>query len=379
MKPPKILIVDDHPEVVEGLAAAIKAHARGGGRAHCIARHPQDISSKELTEANLVLVDFKIEDWPGRDGLPVALQPANGVALVGVLRSHTDDGCPTAFAIHTGHPNDLSGDLPAFQREHSLARAFGLEWFFQKQAKTETRVLRMIELAVASAQLPAFSREDSILQTQTKLTKLLGLQRPKPKWFDRAWREIEHCRPPVREFSKWSHSLSILNWLLQRVLPYPCFLWSDEYLAARCGVTLASLQSALSRSSALRSFLGPCLYRGICSTFLGRRWWRAGIENLLWEVGEGRSLTRDELFQYLSRLTRRRVSKLAIVNPVVTVNEDFVPNGVAEVSDAVRLGPDDWPPYASEAWASVESVGASAILSAVVFDNDRNLLPPETT
>jgi hypothetical protein len=90
-------------------------------------------------------------------------------------------------------------------------------------------------------------------------------------------------------------------------------------------------------------------------------------------------LTRDELFQYLSRLTRRRVSKLAIVNPVVTVNEDFVPDGVADVSGAVRLGPDDWPPYASEAWASVESVGASAILSAVVFDNDRNLLPPEST
>jgi hypothetical protein len=64
---------------------------------------------------------------------------------------------------------------------------------------------------------------------------------------------------------------------------------------------------------------------------------------------------------------------------VVVLDDDFSPNGFSDVSLVVRVVPDDWPPYASEAWAAIESVRASNTLKSVVLESDRTLLSAEAT
>jgi hypothetical protein len=150
-------------------------------------------------------------------------------------------------------------------------------------------------------------------------------------------------------------------------------------LAARCGATVESLQTALERSAAIRNLLEPCRYRGACSDFAGRRWWRAGVESLLWKEAGGKSLTSAQLFEFLNRRSRNLLTGIPHTNPVVVLNDDFSPNGFSDVSLVVRVVPDDWPPYASEAWAAIESVRASSTLKSVVLETDRALLSAEPT
>src|SRR5438876_3584797 len=104
MKPPRILLIDDQPGGLSGLAQIISVASRGKRMAFAHAVHPRDVTDTYLREADLVLVDLKLEDWPERDHLPISLQPSDGLALVGILRSYLSDkaSSPTAFALHTG-------------------------------------------------------------------------------------------------------------------------------------------------------------------------------------------------------------------------------------------------------------------------------------
>lgn len=368
---PIVLIIDDEPETIEhlvqNLAASVDARVFA----------PSDLGIEDLKRADLVLIDHRLEQWTERDGaqLSISLRPQNGVALAGILRSHLGGSAhsPTAFAIHSAHLRDLTGDLPISSREHSIARAYNLEWVFQKRQPGADPVPRISELAQAVAALPNFSCNDSVETIRSKVEQLLGLA-PNLAWADRACREIERCHPPIHELSEWSHSLSVLRWLFQRILPYPCFLMDDNQLSARCGLGLESLQAALRESPTLSECFAGSEYQGLGKSFLGRRWWRAGIESSLWVVAGGESRSHRELAGLLAELAHLQIEPLQLRNPVVTIGEDFKPAGMADAEDAVRLQPDDWPPFADDAWASLSQVNDIPGMKALVLDADRDRL-----
>lgn len=80
---PFVLHVDDEP----GDFKTWKEEVTSQGRVEIEVCHPQDITEAILKKASLLLVDFRIEQWPERANAPaLALRPSNGLAVLSTLQ-----------------------------------------------------------------------------------------------------------------------------------------------------------------------------------------------------------------------------------------------------------------------------------------------------
>jgi hypothetical protein len=186
-------------------------------------------------------------------------------------------------------------------------------------------------------------------------------------WVDRCWLDALSCQPPVHRMSERSHGLAFLRWLLHRVLPYECFLWSDARLALRLGVSVSDLDEAL---RADESLFQQAHYRGVLHDFMGRRWWRSAIESELWEKTDGKS-DGSEVAALLEP-SLGRMPTLLDGRPVICIGEDlsFLPEPEPS-SGCVRLEPDDWPTFADQAWTTRTLAESHAELRSLVVPRDR--------
>ena len=67
---PSILIIDDEPDKLrDKVVIDVK------GRAVTDVFHPHDIEISDLESADIVLVDYRLENWPERDAQVVSLSP----------------------------------------------------------------------------------------------------------------------------------------------------------------------------------------------------------------------------------------------------------------------------------------------------------------
>lgn len=299
----------------------------------------------------------------------------NGIALAAVLREQANPiERPTGFALHTGKPEELWLTL-AEPRRHLIARAYNLEWIFLKSEPTDV-IRQATILAKAIHALPTNWPGDDYTQALRHVQTLLGLgswpdDQTEPVWVAPALTEVEDCRPPLTELSECNHGLVFLRWLLQRILPYPCFLFDTYRLAARLRVSHESLKHALGRD--LARFLSPCIYKGVLAGFLGDRWWRPGVEDRLWDLTDGASVPAAILRDELSRATGVDLEPSSSDNPIVCVDENYLPLPRACSADAVvRIQPDDWPRFASQAWTTVELAREHPRLEAIVVAEDRD-------
>jgi hypothetical protein len=373
-KPPGVLVVDDDPD-----PQRTAFRSASGTHATFNVVHPDEIDQVMLDDADLILVDYVISDWPGRSGTTeIGLKPANGVALTAVLREQANPVArPTGFAIHTGNPEAL-WLTPAEPRRHLIARAYNLEWVFLKSNPPD--VIRQSEiLAAAIRSLPSEWPGDDHERALEVATGLLGLapllSESGPTWVAPALTEIENCRPPLTELSERNHGLIFLRWMLHRIFPYPCFLLDAHRLAARLRVTYKSLQASL--DSGIGQFFSPCGYRGILAGFLGERWWRAGVEDLLWDLTAGATLPSADVRAKLNARTGAELVPSVTESPIVCVDENYqtLPEAYS-AGEVVRVQPDDWPLYASQAWTTIELARRHARLRAVVAAEDREKVVP---
>jgi hypothetical protein len=372
---PRALVIDDNSD---------DERVRVGKLHHQVeasVQHPQDVTEYDLQSADLVLVDYLLDDWPERDNASsISLKPRNGLALAAVLReqAHANEPVahPIAFGLRSAHLDELSGDLPPESREHALARAHNLEWVFPK-TKTSWDIPveeQIISLAQAVQQLPAAWPQDSSDETWAVVRGLLALPTKEP-WMPRAQEDVEACHPPVHELRDASHGLVFLRWLLHLILPYPCFLWGAHHLAARLRVTYRSLSHALSEGTELTKLLEPIRYRGVLAEFLGPRWWRSGAEALVWDLTDGDPFDVRGIPSVLASKTRADLRPTEYVQPVVCVDLNHVPlPTLSRIEDAVRIQPDDWPPYADQAWTTVALANQHPSLGALVISQDRHRL-----
>jgi hypothetical protein len=370
---PNVIVVDDEPDEQRGLIQELK------GCAQAKVLHPREVKEEHLREAHLALIDYRITDWAERDAIPyLCLKVSNGLALAEILRSHSDTikrSAPIAFAIYTAHLSDLSGNLPPDSRPHTVARRHNLEWAFSKSSYGSAILSQQIlSLASAVASLPTAWTPDNIDRNKELTNDLLGLN-PDVAWLGMAWDEIDKCHPPLHELSEWTHGIAFLRWLLQQILPYPCFLWDLHYLAARFRVTYESVKQAMETDEQFRQRLEPYAYRGILSCFLGPRWWRAGIETLLWENLQSDSFDLDKLVSFASSLTKNRLVPLGFPEPAVCLDERQQALDVfCPIEEAVRIEPDDWPLFADRAWASIDLARSSPYVKSLVVERDRGRL-----
>jgi hypothetical protein len=164
-----VLIVDDEPDEQR----TIFRDASGAATSFEVL-HPEEVEGGSLDDADLVLVDYVIKNWPSRAaGSQIGLQPVNGIALAAVLREQANSvERPTGFAIHTGRPEAL-WLTPAEPRSHLIARAYNLEWVFLKSGAG--RVIQQASiLAEAIRTLPPTWPGDDYAETMKNARNILN-------------------------------------------------------------------------------------------------------------------------------------------------------------------------------------------------------------
>lgn len=369
----RILVVDDEDRTVEAERSLLKARS-----VDVTEVHPNDLNEDHLVNADLVLVDYKLDSWSTRDApsMPISLQPRSGVSLATVLREHIgllDADRPTAVALHTAHLGDIRGShLAAEVSRHVVAALYRLEWVFEKS--DPSKLDQMAILAGAARRIPnAWPMEE---YGATKLVeKLLGMDSEHVS-FDRCWRNVVNCQVPLAALTSDGGGVRFLRWLLHRILPYPTFLIDEHWVAARLKTSVDDLQEVINDGqSDLARDLRSVSYSGVLTGFLGNRWWHGKLESYLWDllqdVGDNRHRVREELSRRAGMLLSDTVPDPVVVLDPLTLRPKRTP---ASASEVVRIRPEYWPNFADPACLEIESVGDDRALRAVVDLLDRGRL-----
>ncbi len=368
---PSILIIDDNPDLV---------NIELGDRATTYVIHPQDVERSDLNNADLVLVDYALEYWSERDNLSIiSLQPATGMALAVVLREQVDQNEKdklTAFALYTARLRDIKGRFAPATAQHVLARLNNLEWIFPKTnpdsySKTNPDSYNQILLlADAVRELPGQWSKDS----DSRVQQLLDMDKDNES-FERCWRDVKDCRVPIEELSEGEHSILFIRWLLHQVLPYPCFLWAEHWVAARLGISIDALREVLEGDSDLAKDLESMRYSGILADFLGDRWWRGAIEDYAWNLVEGHTANVQHLRDALAERAGMKLKSIDVNPAVVCVDKNWQPiDKFLSPMDTITLHPDHWPAFADPAWMDIETVRNEATLLPLVDPLDQYLI-----
>ncbi len=365
LEKPSILVIDDEPDELDP-----KVALGLNDRAKAYVIHPQDVELSDLRNADLVLVDYRLEDWSERDVLStISLQPANGMSLTVVLREQVDQNEKdklTAFALHTGHIEDIQGRLPLATAQHIRAQLNNLEWVFMKNESH--RYDQMLLLADAVRELPGQWSKDS----DSRVQQLLDMDKDDES-FERCWHDVKDCRVPIEELSEGGHSILFIRWLLHQVLPYPSFLWAEHWVAARLGISIETLREVLEGDSDLAKDLESRRYSGILEDFLGDRWWRGAIEDYAWNVSEGLTADVQHLRDVLSERAGMKLKSIDVNPAVVCVDKNWQPTDeFLSPMTAITLHPDHWPPFADPAWMDIETVQNDTTLWPLVNPLDQH-------
>ncbi len=127
----------------------------------------------------------------------------------------------------------------------------------------------------------------------------------------------------------------------------------------------------MSENGTLASDLKSFGYHGLLAGFLGGRWWRAALEEYVWNLTSGKSLDVGTLHAALRKRTAVRLEPLPAEASVVCLGADLRPTGeYLSADEAVRLLPDQWPAFADHAWTSIARAKDDSFLTALVDPMD---------
>jgi len=141
-------------------------------------------------------------------------------------------------------------------------------------------------------------------------------------------------------------------------------------------VTHESLLDGLSKG--LNDVFESAQYVGQLYDFLGDRWWGSGCEAILWGITGGNSFDPAQTLAATNQHCGNVLMRSPELEPVLCVDENFeIGVDVCEIAKAVRVQPDDWPPYAEQAWVPLETARENARLRACVIAMDRELVSDE--
>ena len=371
-KKPFILAVDDKPDDFRSaMADELK------DRALVEVLHPSDINQEHLDKANLVLVDYKLDHWPDRDNQRTPFKIRTGLALATVLRELADTTAKdhmTAVALHTGRLAEARGGIRLPHAGHVLARLNNLEWVFANT--DEERFDQMVLLAQAAQQLSGAWPSDEP-KSIGRARYLLGMNED-ASWFDRCWRDLRECQPPIYELAGGAHGVLFLRWLLHQILPYPCFLWDAYRVAARLRMRVGDLERLVKADNALARDLEQRRYTGILAGFLGDRWWRSAIEDYAWELADSSGSNSERSMENVCDKAGENLDLWRLDHPVVCLDDSLQPSAeFISPSDAVTLRPDHWPAFADVAWMKIATMVADPALRAMVDPLDEYRLLAE--
>jgi hypothetical protein len=376
---PHVLFIDDDDRI----SPALLDQALRGYDLSVRLRHPEEAFADDLAWADLVVIDYFLTHWAERDETDsVARSPKDGLAVAATMRSTLLPSLadrypgavlqrPVAFAVWSGHLSEASFGLPDVVLPHVFSRENNLEWVFRREALFAPEGgIQLSALAKAVTSLPEHW-SNQVGEPERQLWQLLRLDSGAAPWAPEAEAEVLDCRPQLHELSERSHGLVLLRWLLHRIFPYPCFLLDEQQLCARLRVD--ALTGGDAETTDLRAELLPYEYTGALQGFPGLRWWRAGVEDWLFRMTNGDAGNSRAVAALAVRHGAR--AEREWLHPVTVIAGDLRRvDRLVEVEETVRIRPDDWPPYADDAFALRSDAEEDPGLRALVQPADRFLL-----
>ncbi len=379
-----VLIVDDkaHEQQIEALNEQLTI----APNVHVVAKEPQDVDQSDLHDADIVVVDYVLNQigstWhASQSRYPFNRQPLDGLAYIAMLRSHikspdeaTDD-LLKAFVLHTGRLDVLANGAQGIgHRLHVLARLNDLDWVFEKNDQTaEEKARGIVAIGQAIRQASDLARTDPD-NRGIRFRDLLGLDGSQTDvsgddyedWRAAAYKQVQDALPPIHEYAEESAGIAALRWILHRVLPHDCFLLSPAGIAARYGFDPHWLTGQLSTN--LAAAFKEARYAGILADFekVGR-YWRVGFDVVLQKNGAD-TYDRDSVRATVRGLCGEDPVMVGMERPAryltreLVYADDFVDSG-----SAARVLPDDWPPFADIPFARQKDLEGNSKLRAIRF------------
>ncbi|TPL49895.1 hypothetical protein [Mesorhizobium sp. B2-4-6] len=308
-----------------------------------------------------------------------ALEEDNGLSLFQKWRRLKLEERPPTALVSSDLERAIGPGIPR-ARAHVLAQRAGVEWVGDK---TQASAAVLVELADASSAIQKAvgalvsddkaTNADRITNEETCL-RLLNLPKDS-SWRSSAERHLDRARPP--QLSSVSHPQAkarlLLAWLLHNVFPYPSFLITSYQSAIRLGITTASFDS-LSRdeTSDLGHQLRAVRYQGPFGTVGADRWWRAGIDDIVWNFSQSKIGYAEALRVAAGGVPIRL---LEIDDPVIVSDVDLVETTeIASARDCVRAQDEHFPSDVPPAWVKLVDAREHAELGEKVIFEDRELL-----
>jgi len=342
-----------------------------------------DQISKFIDTASLILIDHKFWDQPA----PLSLTAMDGASFVAHLRSWSrlNEKKLAPIVMFTNEAQAFANEIPAVgaakpiggtfvKREHRLAPTLDVEWIQFKAEDDATDHIADLANAYIDTQKAAGTDGASL----DDIESLLKLP-PEAIWTIRAREELQSARPPVNQTKGGGAELTrgpsqIVRWLCHRALPYPGLFLSDLYTAWALGISREALEKLSACDPTITQWasqLHACKYSGPLNRFLGQRWWRAGIDQTVWQLDEEarKAGSRQQAFKTLAPNIDLGELK-SPASHVVIWTDDFREDAIVPTNKAVQLHPPGWPAEALEPWMLKAEVENDPVLKAMCDPSD---------
>jgi hypothetical protein len=191
-------------------------------------------------------------------------------------------------------------------------------------------------------------------------------------WSEAARSELRAARAPVSQVDDEGLDpfgpSQIVRWLCHRALPYPGMLLSDLYAAWALGISADEFRALVNRNADTEwtGALDEVQYGGPLDAFLGRRWWKAGIDHLVWRLDEETLRQRDRRKAWSVLAPGIEFSQIYSVSThVVSWSAELLESAISDINECVQLRPPGWPAEALEPWILRKDLENDSTLAAM--------------
>lgn len=357
--------------------------------------HPDDEElpdklSETIGAASLILLDQKFNDEKN----PLSLRAADGASFVGHLRSWSRQNAQALppIVLLTNESEAFKNEVPSVGaslplsgsfvgREFQIAPALDVEWIQHKSEDSTANRIWYLAKAVVTAR-------EAIEDDGVSLEDLAGFLclSADQVWTERAKEELRGARPPVSQKDGSGQEpcgpTQVIRWMCHRALPFPGMFLSDLYAAWALGMTVEAFQKMAEIATAKEKPEAPWLkeldaaeYGGPLWHFQGRRWWKSGIDHLVWKLDLEASKQKDRTKAFASLAPNVEIGTLSSASAhVVTWTPELLEGEISSIDEAVQLHPPGWPVEALDPWIRVADTENDAVLKAMIETAD---LPKE--
>ena len=343
-----------------------------------IQKKPHEIDSNILRDSRgikLILMDYDLNENSTINGI---YTPYDGIEFLerfrALLRSpEFDEYKVPLLTIYSGKYNKLVSELDCPSSPHLVAQSANVDWIFQKGLTNErTKITKKRLDAIFSAY--DFDLTSNESDKENILYKSLKLKENLP-WSEMAKEHLSDSQPPLKMLGTKTAHANLIRWLLQIALPNPgCFVKLAS-IAVRLHLSPKNLSEALSKQPAAEFFrkLKERKYKGLLAGFFSDRYWKAGIDQLIWELTKGRSPKIPEVSKLLFNQLGGEVPILEEDFPILLSCPDNyeLTEHVTDIEKAVQIQPHKWPAGVELPWVRISEVLNDRELRALVIGSDR--------